>query len=192
MAASRPVENALTAVAAGRTIPRLVNVNDGPPAGATNMRLRIIGLAVVCAAAQPMISAQSPAAGTADVTAVVRQFVDGFNKGDAKALASTCADQVAIIDEFPPHAWQGTGACGKWSSDYEADAKKNGISDGVVTLGKPTHVDVSGDRAYVVWPADYVYKMKGKLAGETGSILTVALHKDSTSWRITGWSWAKH
>jgi hypothetical protein len=40
----------------------------------------------------------------------------------------------------------------------------NGITDGVVTLSNPSHVDISADRAYVVIPANYTFKQKGKPA----------------------------
>jgi ketosteroid isomerase-like protein len=126
------------------------------------------------------------------VTAVVHQFVDSFNKGDMKTAAAACADQTSIIDEFPPHEWHGSGACAKWMDDYDADAKKNGITDGKVTLGAPRHVDVSADRAYVVVPADYVYKQKSKPVKETASMLTVALQKIGDAWKITSWAWSKH
>jgi hypothetical protein len=127
-----------------------------------------------------------------DVTAVINQFLDGFNKGDTMAAAAACADQTSILDEFPPHEWHGAGACATWMADYDADAKKNGITDGFVTLGKARHIDVQADRAYVVMPADYVFKQKGKSVKETGSILTIALQKGQAGWRITGWSWAKN
>jgi hypothetical protein len=65
------------------------------------------------------------------VIATVHQFVDAFNKGDTKTAASVCAEETSIIDEFPPHEWQRTDACMKWMNDYDADAKKNGITDGV-------------------------------------------------------------
>jgi ketosteroid isomerase-like protein len=122
----------------------------------------------------------------------VRQFVDAFNKGDTKTAASVCAEETSIIDDFPPHEWHGAEACMKWMTDYDADAKKNGITDGVVTLGPPRHVDVTADHAYVVVPTDYTYKQKGKPVKETGSALTIALRKDASGWRITGWSWTKH
>jgi len=77
-------------------------------------------------------------------------------------------------------------------NDYDSDAKKRGISDGAVTLGKVRHVDVSDDLAYVVVAADYAYKMNGKPVKETGSILTLVLRKSATGWRITGWSWSKN
>ena len=107
-------------------------------------------------------------------------------------MAASCAEQASILDEFPPHEWHGAGACAKWASDYDADAKKNGITEGVVTLSTPTHVEVTGDRAYMVVPADYSFKMKGKAVSEVGSIVRFALQKSPGRWRITGWAWAKH
>lgn len=127
-----------------------------------------------------------------DVTALVKRFVDAFNKGDAKAAAATCVDSVVIIDEFPPYIWQGEGAFSKWLTDYSADAEKNVITDGIVTLGKPKHVDVSGNRAYLVTPVNYAFKQKGKPVKETGSTLTVALEKGATGWLCAGWAWAKN
>jgi len=83
------------------------------------------------------------------------------------------------------------GACSTWANDYDADAKKNGITDGIVTLGNPRHVDITGDRAYVVVPANFTYKQKGKPAKETGSMLTISLQKAAAGWRMTGWAWTK-
>ena len=117
--------------------------------------------------------------------AAVTRFVDGYYKSDAKVLASACAEQTSILDEFPPHEWHGAGACLTWMKDYDTDAKKNGISDGVVTLGKPSHVDVTGDRAYVGIPTNYTYKQKGTPMKEVGSAFAFALQKGTTGWRIT-------
>ena len=150
-------------------------------------------LLVLCLTSFATISAaQTPGSAQTAVLAQINQFVDGFNKGDTKLMVASCADQTSILDEFPPHEWHGTGACAKWASDFDADAKKNGITDGVVTLSKPSHVDITGDRAYVVIPANYTYKQKGKQVSEVGSIITLALQKLPAGWRITGWSWAKH
>ncbi len=96
-----------------------------------------IGVAVAIFAAEA--SAQS---GKTEVMGAVRQFVDGFNKGDVKRTVGACADQTSILDEFPPHEWHGTGACGKWLADYDTDAKKKGITDGFVTLETPRHIDI--------------------------------------------------
>ena len=125
-----------------------------------------------------------------DVMATIHQFVDGFNKGDAASALAACAEETSIIDEFAPHEWHGAGACAKWATDYEANAKKDGITDGVVTLGKPRHVEVAGEYAYVVIPSDYAFKKNGKPMKETASSFAFALHKGAKGWRITGWSWA--
>jgi hypothetical protein len=137
-----------------------------------------------------LVLAASPVrAQQAEVMAAVTRFVDGFNKGDTRALSAACASETSIIDEFPPHEWHGTGACRAWARDYNANAKKQGITDGVVTLSKPSHLDVTGDRAYVVVPSNYTWKEKGKPMKEEGSSFTFALQKLGPSWRLIGWSW---
>jgi ketosteroid isomerase-like protein len=125
------------------------------------------------------------------VVAPVRQFVDAFNKGDAKGVAATCADQASIIDEFPPYAWHGANACAKWMSDFGADAKKNGVTEAAVTMGKMRHVDVNGDLAYVVVPTEFSFKLNGKPTKESGATLTIVLHKGAKGWLITAWTWTK-
>jgi ketosteroid isomerase-like protein len=76
-------------------------------------------------------------------------------------------------------------------TDYAADAKKNGVTEGAVTMGKPRHVDVTVDVAYVVVPTEFSFKLKGKPTKESGSTLTVVLHKAAKGWLITAWSWTK-
>jgi ketosteroid isomerase-like protein len=150
------------------------------------MKRLAMALVVVMAAGTASASDQT------DVMATVRQFIDGFNKGDVKSALAACASPASIVDEFPPYAWQGATACADWANDFEANARKNGITDSVVTLQKPKHVDVTGDRAYVVVPANYDYKVKGKKSSQKGSIMALALQKTPEGWRITGWSWATH
>ena len=137
-------------------------------------------------------TAQTTGSAQTAVLATVNQFVDGFNKGDTKEALAACADQTSIIDDFPPHEWHGTGACAKWMSDFDADAKKNGDTDGMVKLLNPTHVDITGDHAYLVIPANFTFKQNGKPVTELGSIITLALQKNPAGWEITGWAWAKH
>lgn len=137
-------------------------------------------------------NAQTPGPAQTAVLGSVHQFVDAFNQGDTKTIQAVCADQTSILDEFPPHEWHGTGACAKWIADFVADAKKNGITDAVVTLHNPWHVDITADRAYVVIPVNYNFKQKGKPVTEVGSIITLTLQKSQSGWRITGWAWAKH
>lgn len=149
-------------------------------------------LTVVSLTLTVLVAGTALASPDADVMATVNQFVDGFNKGDTKSAGAACAEHVSIIDEFPPHEWHGAGACEVWMKAYDADAKKNAITDGLVTLGKPKHLDVAGDRAYVVIPAAYAYTKAGKPVKETDSAFTLVLHKGAHGWRIVAWSWAKN
>jgi ketosteroid isomerase-like protein len=150
------------------------------------MRKTSLVLALSVLAAVPVVADDKT-----DVMVQVNQFTDGFNKGDVKMAVATCADQTSIIDEFSPYEWHGAGACAKWAADYDADTKKNGITPGPVTLGKPRHIDVAGDRAYVVVPATYEFTQKGRAVKETHSTLTVALQKGAAGWRIVAWTWSK-
>jgi len=151
------------------------------------MKKLLIALALATLAAGPAVASEASA-----VMAAVNQFINGFNQGDTKMILASSASEMAIIDEFPPHMWQGPGALQKWMDAFDADAKLNGITDGVVTLAAPRHVDVTGDRAYAVIPADYVFKQHGKAMKETASTITLALQKGATGWKITGWAWAKN
>jgi ketosteroid isomerase-like protein len=151
------------------------------------MRKMLIAVAAAVLAAMPAAASEK-----ADVMAVVHQVLDGFNKGDVNSFQAACAESTSIIDEFAPYEWHGAGACSKWTNDFEADAKKNGISDGAVAMGEPSHVDITGDLAYVVAPATYTYKQHGKPMKESGSRFVVVLQKAPSGWRITGWAWAKH
>ena len=120
----------------------------------------------------------------------INQFVNGFNKGDTAAAMAACSETTAIIDEFPPHVWSGPGACQQWADAFDADAKKNGITNGRVILGKATHFEMTGDQAYVVIPSNYTFKQKGKPMSEPGSIFTFGLQKGANGWMITGWTWS--
>jgi ketosteroid isomerase-like protein len=157
------------------------------------MRLRssvfVIALAVLLAAPASGLAADTQAAA---VLAPVRQFVDGVNKGDLKSAVAACTSPSSVIDDFPPHEWQGPTACADWARAFSASAKSAGITQGNVTLGTPWHVAVTGDRAYVVVPARYTYKLRGAPVTESGSIFTLALKKLPAGWRITGWAWAQH
>jgi ketosteroid isomerase-like protein len=123
-----------------------------------------------------------------DVMRPVREFVESFNKGDVKAA---CASQSTIIDEFPPYLWQGATACADWSNDFDAFREKNGIVDPKITLGLGQHIDVMGDRAYVVVQAHLTFKQNGKRVSERDPILTATLQKIADTWRIAGWAWSK-
>ena len=137
-----------------------------------------------------MVGSAVAASDELDVIRKVREFFDSFNKGELKSALEICATQSAIIDEFPPYVWQGATGCADWAKDFDAYATRKGITDAKVTLGR-AHIEVAENRAYVVVPAQFAFKQKGKRLTESGSILTVTLQNDVNGWRITGWAWAK-
>jgi hypothetical protein len=93
-----------------------------------------------------------------------------------------------ILDGFPPYAWQGATAAGDWWNDWLAYSKRNGISDAVLTVGKPRQVKVTGERAYAVVPASIKTIRDGKVTESSGT-LTVALQKVGRHWLMSGWAW---
>lgn len=153
------------------------------------MRKTLTVFALALTAQAPSVAAQQTAEQKA-VVSVVNQFIDGFNKGDVPAAIATCAEQTSIIDEIPPFEWSGAGACGRWANDYDADAKKKGITAGAVTLGAPRHNVVDGDRAYLVIPSSYEVTQQGKQVKQTGAVMAVTLRKGAAGWKITAWSWS--
>jgi ketosteroid isomerase-like protein len=126
-----------------------------------------------------------------DPMAAVRQYIDGFNKGDAKAMAATFAVPASILDGMAPHVWQGPTATQDWYRDVLIEGKQHGASDYFVTLGEPLHNNVTGDSAYVVVPATMTFRVVGKQVKQSGAVFTVALRKLADGWRIAAWAWAK-
>jgi ketosteroid isomerase-like protein len=145
----------------------------------------------IALAASVLVTGPVAASDKTDVVSVIHQWLDGFNKGDMKSMEAQCAAQTSIIDDFPPHTWNGAGACSKWSSDFRAFVQASEITEPAVTIGKLLHVDVTGNFAYVVAPTTFAFKRKGKPVKEEG-IITVALQKGGATWRMTGWAWADH
>jgi ketosteroid isomerase-like protein len=139
------------------------------------------------------ILACAPAAGqapNAEVMAPIQKFIDSFNKGDTAGAAATHAAEadLTITDEVPPYLWRGAKAFHSWAADLDSDAKKNGITDQMVTISAATRVETMGDQAYVVVPAVYSFKQKGVAMREAGQ-MTVVLKKGAAGWLIHGWTW---
>ena len=121
----------------------------------------------------------------------VRLYIDCFNRGDAAGMAATCDVPMSILDGMPPHVWHGPAASQDWYRDVLITGEHEGASDYFVALSEPWHVNVTGDRAYVVVPATMSFTVRGKRVKQSGSVFTVALRKLAAGWRLTAWAWAK-
>lgn len=123
--------------------------------------MRTLSFAIVLVVA----SIPAAASSTKDPMGTVREYIAAFNKGDAKAMAATCANPASILDGMPTHVWQGPTACADWYRDVLAHSEHEGASGYFVALGKARHVDVSDDHAYVVVPATMTFKVHGQRLG---------------------------
>jgi ketosteroid isomerase-like protein len=150
------------------------------------MRILAVVAVVWCCLGAPA-SAQTA---DAELMAPIQTFIDSFNKGDGVAAAATHAagTDLVIIDEVPPYVWRGAKAFQAWSADLESDAKKNGITEPMVTISAATRIEKNGDQSYVVVPAVYTFKQRGAPMRETAQ-MTFVLRKGATGWLIHGWTW---
>jgi len=130
------------------------------------------------------------AVAAADVMAPIRQFIDGFNKGDTKsAFAAYARGDIVIVDEFAPHQWVGPHAAQDWAADYDKHAQATGVTDGNVEYKSSTRTEITGNLAYVIVPTLYTYKQNGKPTAEEGQIACV-LKMEGGAWKISGWTWS--
>ena len=135
-------------------------------------------------------AAAGATAADAPQMAPIKKFIDAFNKGDVAGAAAThsATGDLTIIDEVPPHLWNGPKAFQSWSADLDADAKKKGVTGPGVTLGAPTREESDGQQAYVVVPAVYSFEQNGKAMSEKAQ-MTFVLKKDASGWLIHAWTW---
>jgi ketosteroid isomerase-like protein len=145
----------------------------------------------IAGALAALLANAAAASDKTDAAAIVRHYGAELNKGDVAAMSADCAPDVAIIDDFAPHIWRGPTAVGDWFSGLQALDKSEGTSHLRVGIVKITHVEITGDRAYVVAALRLDYLRHGKATFETGA-WTFALHKETVGWRIAGWAWADH
>jgi hypothetical protein len=133
------------------------------------------------------LPAKSAASDTSAITALFNRGIAAFNAGNMSGWAATCSASVSIVDEIPPHAWQ---SCGAWWSSYQSFAKANHVTAGAVKIGRASTVALTGNSAYVEWPATFSYRQSGKPQQEAG-IFTVAFTKSANGWLISGWTWTR-
>ena len=145
---------------------------------------------IALAVALLFFAAPAFASDETDIMAVITKMNDAMNKNNGKIAAAAYTANAAIIDEFPPHYWSGANAFDTWNNDFGAFAKKQGDTDPLVALTKPTHVSASGDRGYAVVPALFTFKEHGKKVTEHG-LCTFAMQKSGGEWKIAGWAWAR-
>jgi hypothetical protein len=133
-------------------------------------------------------------AATADETAVLglaHKFIDALNKNDTKAAGALHTASPTIIDDIPPHLFQGPTAFSDWLSADAVAIQKHALTEPSVKMfPKPKHVQIDGDTGYVVVSVVYSFKLAGKKVAPVHGIMTFACARDGADWKIAGWSWA--
>jgi ketosteroid isomerase-like protein len=148
------------------------------------VRNLLIAIALMVSSATPVAASDN-----AEVIAVIHRWTDAFSQRSFNTDIAPCAEDAVVIDDLPPHVWQGPGACSKWFKDFEVWASKAGVSNAVITLGEIRHLDFDGGFAYLVAPVTLSYIKAGKPTDFRGTI-TLTLRKGQPGWRISGVAWA--
>ena len=147
-----------------------------------HLLLAATGAFCLLAASRPSTISVTAATDASDVNATITKWVADFNKGDMKAFVAACASRAAVVDGFPPYAWQ---SCGEWISAYEANNKAIQASPGTLTIGKAIYTEINGAHAYYIYPATFRDTQKGKPATYKGT-WTMTLEKTRGGWVFTG------
>ncbi len=145
---------------------------------------------LLAAAAVLLLAGSAGAAPASDppLMAPIKGFDDAVNTG--KPLDSFLAPgPQAVIDDFAPHRWVGAGAIKAWYADFAVFCRKQGITQPWVKAGPASHVEQDASHAYVVIPAVFTFRLKGKPQREEGT-MTLALDRSSSGWKIAAFSWA--
>jgi ketosteroid isomerase-like protein len=155
------------------------------------MKIKRSAIALAALTALLLVPAISRA-DSSDPMSTVRRVAIAFNQGNLKAFAALCTSPATVLDDFPPHTWNGPTACTDWANALSALFKKNDVTNETVVFGTPWRVAVTGNLAYVVVPATLTYNQNKKPVKESGSVFTVVLKKTANGWLMSSWAWAQH
>ncbi|MBS0578122.1 MAG: DUF4440 domain-containing protein [Proteobacteria bacterium] len=136
-------------------------------------------------------SAQAATADHTDIEAAVQRWAVAFSSGSFARDNTPCAEDAVVIDDLPPHVWQGPGACSRWFDAFKAWATKNAATEAAISFGPMRHLDVEGAVAYLVAPVTLSYRRAGQRVNFPGTItITLRTQEPGSGWRITGAAWA--
>ena len=129
-----------------------------------------------------LCSSAASASGAEDVKATIGKWVADFNRGDIRSFVAACAPRAAVVDGFPPYAWQ---SCKEWMADYESNNKALQAAHGTLEIGKSIYEELNAQSAYMLYPATFTDTQRGKQVIYKGT-WTMALQKTKRGWVFTG------
>jgi hypothetical protein len=140
---------------------------------------------LISAAMATALIAVAGHAAAADIDALnaqVQRWTAEMNAGHFKAVYAQCAPHAAVVDGFPPYAWD---TCQGWMRDYVANNKRTKAANGTLTIGKPLWTDVNGSHALLTYDAVFTNVQDGKSMTYKG-LWAVSLERTKLGWRVTG------
>ena len=122
-----------------------------------------------------------------------KAFAGAFNNHQTDFPDGVFTDDCAIIDEFPPYFWAGTGSAREWYSVLMGrtpeEQKRRIAANQRLDLGVPKFARVNGDFAYLVVPSVLTYTLGGKKHRQTGEWAITEIRRGGR-WVISAHSWA--
>jgi hypothetical protein len=132
------------------------------------------------------------AADIAALTAPVQKLVDAINQATPVPKGVFARDAV-VLDDFAPYRWSGKTHARDWYKGLVPTTPKEHdafvAQKGVVKINAAAYPQITGERAYVVFPSSYDYTDGGKRIHQTGQWLFIE-EKVGDAWLIAGHSWA--
>jgi hypothetical protein len=106
----------------------------------------------IAAVVLALVSAPAAASDLADVTVMITKWLADVNKGDIQAFTAVCAPHTAVIDGFPPYAWN---SCADWMAAFAANNAAIHAAPGRLAFGKSVYTEIANGHAYLVYPATF-------------------------------------
>ena len=126
----------------------------------------------------------------AAVMAPIDALVAGIDTRSPGAVARAYVPSPTITDEFAPFVWRGAGAAKRWSDDFGRMACAAHIEAIRVSHVRPSYVVTAPERAWVVVPTTFRYRV-GRASQRETAAWTFALVRAAGRWRIATSTWAK-
>jgi hypothetical protein len=144
------------------------------------MTIAAMCIGLVAAGAHGQARAADPNVG---LYAPIRQFIGALNAADAKMAVGAFVASPSLTDDIPKHFWGGPTAVADWFSDAH-------LTPGVVKvyLAEPVFTDVTDDRGYASFPANYTVLDKGRTLPASG-MFVFALERRAGAWKILSFTW---
>ncbi len=116
----------------------------------------------------------------------VARFIE---TGDVSLLSAFARKGVVIIENFPPHLFEGEDAVKRWSQKILSWHKPP--SDLVLkhTFGPPQDLRVQEDLAFLSLPTHWKISQDGESFEEDGGWAFVLAREDG-EWRVRAYGWA--